>query len=169
VSALRASPRSRYFAYGSNLLSRRLIARASSARALGAAFASGHRLSLGKPGRDGSGKATLVEEPGARVWGALYAIELRDWGGLDACEPGYSRVKLTVTMANGDRIAAETYIAPESAHAQVATPEYKRFIVDGAYEHGLPAEYIIALEALPEALAKRGTPGVQSIPASTLR
>ena len=89
-------------------------------------------------------------------------------------------MKLTVAMANGDRIAAETYVAPESARAQVATPEYKRFIIDGAHEHGLPVEYIIALEALPEALvspraaanhprAQRGGPGTQSIPSRTLR
>jgi gamma-glutamylcyclotransferase (GGCT)/AIG2-like uncharacterized protein YtfP len=139
-----------YFAYGSNLLSRRMRARISSARAVGTGWVDGHRLSLGKPGRDGSGKATLIADPDARVWGALYAIDPAHWKKLDGFEPGYTRVALVVTTERGERMRASTYVAPETASDAVAFTWYKRCIVDGAREHDLPAHYVEDLLQLPE-------------------
>ena len=86
-----------YFAYGSNLLSERMRSRVASARHVCGAWVDGKRLTFGKRGRDGSGKATLVAEIGARVWGALYAIDPAHWEQLDGFEPGYERVALDVT------------------------------------------------------------------------
>jgi gamma-glutamylcyclotransferase (GGCT)/AIG2-like uncharacterized protein YtfP len=139
-----------YFAYGSNMLSRRMCARVPSARAVGTAWVDGHRLSLGKPGRDGSGKATLVADPDARVWGVLYAIDPAHWKRLDGFEPGYTRTALVVTTRSHERMRASTYVAPPTASDPVAFAWYKRFIVDGAREHGLPAEYVEDLLQLPE-------------------
>ena len=144
-----------YFAYGSNLLSQRLSARVASARAVGTAWVDGQRLSLGKRGRDGSGKATLVATPGARVWGALYSIDPAHWERLDGFEPGYARVALEVTSERRGRLLAATYIAPETASEAVAFAWYKRLIVEGAREHGLPAAYVDALLQLPERCKKR--------------
>jgi len=139
-----------YFAYGSNLLSRRMRERVSSARAVGTAWVDGHRLSLGKAGRDGSGKATLVADPDARVWGVLYAIDPAHWKRLDDFEPGYKRVALVVTTRGRERVLASTYVAPPTARDPVAFAWYKRFIVEGAREHDLPAPYVEALLELPE-------------------
>ena len=139
-----------YFAYGSNLLSRRMRARVSSARAVGTAWVDGQRLSLGKAGRDGSGKATLVADPDARVWGVLYAIDPAHWKRLDGFEPGYTRVALVVTTERRERVRASTYVAPPTAIYPVAFAWYKRFIVEGAREHDLPAPYVEALSQLPE-------------------
>jgi len=139
-----------YFAYGSNLLSRRMRARISSARAVGTAWVDGQRLSLGKAGRDGSGKATLVTDPDARVWGVLYAIDPAHWKRLDGFEPGYTRVALVVTTERRVRMQASTYVAPETASDPVAFAWYKRCIVDGAREHDLPAQYVEDLLQLPE-------------------
>jgi len=139
-----------YFAYGSNLSSKRMCARVASARRLCAAWVDGRRLTFGKRGRDGSGKATLVADPGARVWGALYAIDPAHWARLDGFEPGYARVALDVTTERRERVTAATYVAPESASDPVAFAWYKRLVVDGAREHGLPEKYIDTLLRLPE-------------------
>ena len=139
-----------YFAYGSNLLSRRMRARIPSARALGTAWVDGHRLSLGKAGRDGSGKATLVADPGARVWGVLYAIDPAHWRQLDGFEPGYTRVTLVVTTKGRERVRVSTYVAPPTASDPVPFAWYKRLIVEGAREHNLPTPYVEALLQLPE-------------------
>jgi gamma-glutamylcyclotransferase (GGCT)/AIG2-like uncharacterized protein YtfP len=139
-----------YFAYGSNLLSERMRSRVASARHVCGAWVDGKRLTFGKRGRDGSGKATLVAEIGARVWGALYAIDPAHWEQLDGFEPGYERVALDVTTERRERVTAATYIAPETASDPVAFSWYKRLLIDGAREHGLPEPYIDSLRRLPE-------------------
>ena len=138
-----------YFAYGSNLLSQRMSERVPSARPAGTAWLDDHLLSFGKRGRDGSGKATLVVEPGSRVWGALYCIDPEHWERLDGFEPGYARVAKDVVSERHGRLSATTYIAPETANEPIAFAWYKRLIVDGAREHGLPAAYVSELERLP--------------------
>jgi gamma-glutamylcyclotransferase (GGCT)/AIG2-like uncharacterized protein YtfP len=139
-----------YFAYGSNLSASRMTERVPSARIVAAARADGRRLSLGKQGRDGSGKATLIDSPEAFVWGVVYAIDPRDWRRLDRFEHGYARVSVLVTWERERHVAATTYVAPEAAPDPTAFDWYKRLIVDGAREHGLPAAYVAELERLPE-------------------
>ena len=145
-----AGDRSLYFAYGSNLSTGRMGERVPSARIVAAARVDGRRLSLGKQGRDGSGKATLVDAPGAFVWGVVYAIDPRDWRRLDRFERGYARISLLVTWEREQRVAATSYVAPETAPDPTPFGWYKRLIVDGAREHGLPAAYVAELERLPE-------------------
>jgi len=157
-----AGGRSLYFAYGSNLLSQRMTARVPSARGLCVASADGFRLCFGKPGRDGSGKATLVASTGSRAWGVVYTIDPEHWARLDTCKPGYQRVDVRVTCASREQLAAETYLAPETAADPVPFAWYKRCLIEGAREHGLPATYIEELEQLPE----RPDPGPVSRAAS---
>ena len=147
-----ATGRALYFAYGSNLLSERLRGRVASARAVCAAWLDGHRLTCGKLGRDGTGKATLVKDASARVWGAVYSIAATDWEALDRFEPGYARVALAVMTARRESLLATTYLAPVTAADPVPLASYKQLIVAGAREHGLPAEYIAWLRRLPERL-----------------
>ena len=138
-----------YFAYGSNLSANRMAERVPSARVVAAARADGRRLSLGKRGRDGSGKATLIVAADSLVWGVVYAIDPRDWRRLDRFERGYARISVFVVLEREQRVAATTYIAPETAPDPTAFGWYKRLIVDGAREHGLPAAYVAELERLP--------------------
>jgi len=142
--------RSLYFAYGSNLCASRMSERVPSARFVTIARADGRRLSLGKRGRDGSGKATLIEAPGCFVWGVVYAIDPHDWRRLDRFERGYARTSLLVAWEREEHVAATTYVAPETAPDPTAFGWYKRLIVDGAREHGLPDAYVAELERLPE-------------------
>ena len=145
-----ATDRALYFAYGSNLLSERMRSRVASARAVCAAWVDGHRLCCGKLGRDGTGKATLVKDDSARVWGALYSVAVTDWQVLDGFEPGYARITLAVTTVRRESLLATAYLAPVTADAPVPLASYKQIIVAGAREHGLPAEYIASLLSLPE-------------------
>ena len=129
-----------YFAYGSNLSLSRMTARVPSARPRGTAALPGYRLTLDKRSRDGSGKANLRPEAESRVFGALYVIDALHWPDLDACEPGYERLEVQVRMADRWH-AAWTYLSRDLTEDPVPYDWYKRLIVEGAAEHGLPAEW----------------------------
>ncbi len=138
-----------YFAYGSNLVLTRMRERVASARVLTTGQIAGYRLALDKRGADGSGKANLVHDPGSVVWGVVYCIDAADWAGLDAHEPGYARIDVEVATPLR-RLAAKTYRARVLTDEPVAFDWYKRLIVEGAREHGLPPEWLETLAALPE-------------------
>jgi gamma-glutamylcyclotransferase (GGCT)/AIG2-like uncharacterized protein YtfP len=139
-----------YFAYGSNLKLEQMRARVPSARVFGKARLRNRRLSLDKRGVDGSGKANLHEDGRACVWGVLYSFDPADWEVLDRYEPGYARVAVEVVTEEGEAVSAETYVARRLTRDPVAFDWYKRRLVEGAREHGLPADYVAALEGLPE-------------------
>jgi gamma-glutamylcyclotransferase len=81
----------KYFAYGSNMLTSRLVARCNSARAIGAAYIDGHQLSFSNQSIDGSGKGHLVAEPGRRAWSVVFEIDSSQKAALDEFEgTGYS-------------------------------------------------------------------------------
>lgn len=139
-----------YFAYGSNLLTSRMQGRVPSARACGPARLRAHRLTTDKRGRDGTGKANLRREAGQFVWGVLWSLDSEHWAQLDAVEGDYRRIAVRVENAAGERIQAETYISEHLTADSVVAPAYKRCMVDGAREHGLPDDWVRLLEALPE-------------------
>ena len=138
-----------YFSYGSNLSLSRMRDRVASAVAVGRARLPGHRLTTDKRGRDGSGKANLRQDPAAAVWGVVYRFLAEHWPALDACERGYARVEVEVALESGERLRVETYVSSLLAPDPVPLAWYKRLILDGAREHGLPAAYLEMLEALP--------------------
>ncbi len=133
-----------YFAYGSNLLSERMQGRVPSARRLRTACLAGYSIATDKAGRDGTAKANLRRDVEARVWGVVWKIDPTEWPLLDACEGGYRRVRVTL-----DRDTAFTYVSERRTQDPVLATAYKRYLVDGAREHGLPAAWIALLEALP--------------------
>jgi gamma-glutamylcyclotransferase (GGCT)/AIG2-like uncharacterized protein YtfP len=138
-----------YFAYGSNLKLERMRARVPSARVLGRGQLRNRRLSLDKRGRDGSGKANIPREAGACVWGVLYAIDPAHWEDLDRYEDGYARMAVEVVTDEGEATTADTYVARSLTRQAVAFDWYKELVVEGAREHGLPSDYVAALEQLP--------------------
>ena len=107
-----------YFAYGSNMLTERLCAdkRCVSARALGVAYADGHKLEFSKLSKDGSGKGALVRSEGARAYGVLFEIDDGDLRALDREEGrgyGYERKEdFVVRFADtAELVTAKTYLA----------------------------------------------------------
>ncbi len=161
-----------YFAYGSNMSSARLSSRVASARAQGVVHLRGWCLAFDKPGRDGTGKANLVREPGALVWGVAYTLDPAEWEILDGFEPGYRRFPVRCERAGGGPLPAVTYRFERSERAardegrgrsergRAAPPpgpsaEYLGHLVAGAQEHGLPADYRSRLEGLLDAIGPR--------------
>lgn len=164
-----------YFAYGSNMLTRRLTARTPSAVPLGAAFVEGYRLTFDKVSRDGSGKCDIVANgvPADRVWGVLYRISSTDAAALDEAEGrgrGYS--KREVQAVTGTAIlSAVAYFATEIDPSLRPYHWYKALVMAGAIEHALPAAYVAGISdvlsvqdpdagrrASNEALLKDGSP-----------
>lgn len=141
-----------YFAYGSNLLSRRMLARAPSAQRIGVATLPDHALRWHKVSRDGSGKCDIVAAPGARVQGVLYEIAALDRASLDAAQglgTGYREVQLDVQTAAGPRRAL-SYQATNIDSFTKPYAWYKALVLAGAREQALDPDYIRVLEAAPD-------------------
>ena len=140
------------FAFGSNMCSARFRDYGVTPEGEGrAAKLPGYRLAFNKPSRDGSGKATLLPEQDAWVWGVLYTIADADLETLDRGEgPGYARLPLTVRLADCSTTTAWVYLASRPSNDPSLRPYtwYKEFLVAGAREHDLPAEYIANLERI---------------------
>lgn len=149
----------KYFAYGSNLLTRRLRdpARAPSAVALGTASAPGFVMRFHKIGTDGSGKCTLIPtgDDADAVYGVLYEFADSDLAGLDREEGvhlgGYSRQFIPLRLPDGSTIEAMTYIADDRFIDPACIPFdwYLDLVVAGATEHRLPPACVRQLEQTP--------------------
>jgi len=143
-----------YFAYGSNMCTGRLRQRVRSASQPFVARLAGHTLRFHKRSTDGSGKAdafsTGVETD--CVWGVVFEIDEAEKPLLDVAEgagKGYHEEAVTVTDAEGGRHPVFVYIADASHIDANRRPYswYKRFVVEGAHQHGLPRDYLVVLEA----------------------
>jgi gamma-glutamylcyclotransferase len=139
-----------YFAYGSNMLSRRLRERVPSAVRRGIGYICGHRLVFDKQSADGSGKCdaetTLVPED--RVFGVVYEIDPSQKGQLDRAE-GVGR---GYAQKNAEVISDEATLRAITYHATHKDPSlrpyhwYKQYVLAGARENSLPPEYIKLIE-----------------------
>lgn len=140
-----------YFAYGSNMLTRRLQARTPSARPVGRATLPGHELRWHKVSKDGSGKCDIVSAAGgAMVHGVLFEIALSEKTALDTAEGlgwGYKQIQLEVQTDNG-AVQALSYQATNIDHGTLPYDWYKALVVAGAREHKLAADYVRALEVV---------------------
>ena len=143
-----------YFAYGSNMSSRRLAARVSGARALSSATLEGHELRFHKRGQDGSGKCDIHEtdREDARVFGALFALPFAAKATLDRIEglgAGYEEKVVSITDAAGGEIQALTYYATDIKDALQPFCWYRHHVLAGAQEFQLPENYIRAIVEVP--------------------
>ncbi|MBD8524829.1 gamma-glutamylcyclotransferase family protein [Pseudomarimonas arenosa] len=144
-----------YFAYGSNMLSRRLQApdRAPSALALAVASLPGHRLRFDKRGQDGSGKCdaefSAVEQD--CVHGVVYQIDPAHWPALDRAEGlgrGYRRAMVEVRSAT-QSLQCLTYLATDKHPDLLPFDWYKALVLAGAEQHDLPLDYRRWLHEVP--------------------
>jgi len=108
-----------YFAYGSNMLTRRLRNRTPSAVAIGTGFVEGHRLTFDKVSTDGSGKCNIAptNDPADRVYGVLFSIEIREAPNLDEAEGlgrGYRKSSVQVVRPTGVQVAVAYFAATQT-------------------------------------------------------
>lgn len=137
-----------YFAYGSNMTTARLRARADSARPVGAARLEGFAWRCDKRSLDGTAKANLAREDGSETWGVLYEIDTADLEALDRSEGGYERIAVVVRVGDHTTRAAYTYLSQRLCDPDVAAADwYLGLVLAGAREHGLPEAWIRAIEA----------------------
>jgi len=106
----------------------------------------GYDLCFDKRSIDGSGKANIVpsKNTDSEIWGVIYEIRDTDLDKLDQGEKGYYRSNIVVLTKDGSTVKAWAYIAQENFITKGLKPYmwYKRFLVEGAREHGLPEDYI---------------------------
>ena len=141
------------FAFGSNMSRPRLRARTPSARFVTIGELKGHVLCWHKRSRDGSGKCDVVATGGGNdgVWGVLFEIHRSEKTHLDRAEDlhrGYTEATIEIITTRG-RIAAHTYQATDIDGSLRPFDWYKAFVVSGARQHGLPADYVRGLEQVP--------------------
>ncbi len=151
----------KYFAYGSNMLTRRLTdsSRAPSAVAYGIAKAPGFVVRFHKVGADGSGKCTLVTtaDEAAAAFGVLYEVAETDAESLDRAEGvhvgGYVRHTVRLRLSAAHMVNAMTYVAGEQHLDASCVPFdwYRDLVVAGAIEHALPPRYVERLARVPAA------------------
>jgi len=145
-------PTFHYFAYGSNLLSARLMERTPSARVIGPAVLDRHELRWHMSAADGSGKCDVVpvDEAESQVLGVVYEVALSEKPHLDAAETlgvGYAEREATVQV-EGRPLSIWLYYALEIDAGSVPYDWYKALVLGGAKEHALEPGYIRMLEAV---------------------
>ncbi|MTI62437.1 gamma-glutamylcyclotransferase family protein [Methylophaga sp.] len=141
-----------YFAYGSNMSSRRLQARVPSAEVYARAVLQGHQLRFHKHSLvDDSAKCDAYQtgNPDDLTRGVLFLFDAEEQAELDMCEgEGYKVVQVEVETEDGQRLEALTYLAVLLEPGLSPYPWYKRHVLEGAREHMLPAEYIAWIESV---------------------
>ncbi len=133
-----------YFAYGSNMYSKRLKSRVPSAAKVAAVSLPDYKLCFDKRGTDGSGKGNIRKTNNSTVHGIIYEIKAEEKVALDRIEgAGYEDVSLQIPVGS-ELIKVFTYIAKENHIDHSLNPYtwYKNLVIAGAKEHNLPQEYI---------------------------
>lgn len=145
-----------YFAYGSNMCTRRLRQRVPSARPLCSARLAGHQLCFHKRSTaDGSGKGDAQATNRAEdiVWGIVFKIKADEAGRLDEAEglgKGYEKKTVSVVDTTGQPHDCYMYVASDTHKNSDLRPYswYLRFVLEGARQHNLPSYYITMIEAV---------------------
>lgn len=137
-----------YFAYGSNMSFRRLTApeRAPSATKVAVGYVVGRRLVFHKLSRDKSGKCDCEPTGDAadRVYGVLYRVRSIERHALDVAEGmnyGYRQDIVEVLTEQGTYDVL-TYVAMDTRTGLPVYEWYRRHVLIGAVENGLPYDYI---------------------------
>lgn len=129
-----------YFAYGSNMLTKRLQKRCPGAVSKERAHADDWIVEFSKPSIDCSGKATLSPKNGHRTPGMLFEIPDAEVCCLDKSEGvgyGYERInKFYVRLAESGKIVpVATYLATRVNPALKPYDWYLALVTAGAREH----------------------------------
>ena len=138
-----------YFAYGSNMSTPRLRYRVPGCRFEFVARLPNYKLCFHKRSKDGSAKcnAFRTAEPTDAVIGVVYEIPTNEKPALDRAEglgAGYHEEIVPVLSPEGEKVTVHAYIADASFIDDILQPYswYKNFVLAGAEEHRLPAEYV---------------------------
>jgi len=141
-----------YAAYGSNLDPAQMLLRCPHSPQRGTGWLEGWRLTFGGEdiGWDGA-LATVVEDPGSRVFVVLYDVsegdekQLDKWDGVTLGY--YRRAKVRVETLDGD-VLAWLYVL-NFYEGGLPSARSIGILADSAERAGAPADYVATLRALP--------------------
>lgn len=141
-----------YAAYGSNLDSSRMLERAPHSPRCGTGWLNGWRLTFGgeELGWQGS-LATIVEQPDAQVYVALYDITPSDEALLDEWEGAalgyYRKLRVRVHTLDGQE-TAWVYVL-DAYEGGLPSAHYLGEIAEAAQAAGAPDDYVAELRSRP--------------------
>ena len=142
-----------YFGYGSNMLLKKLRSRCPSVDVIGVCRTKGYTLKFHKVSTDESGKGDMAEaKSGAdELYGIAFSIDKSDGSNLDRAEGyghGYDKKEIDVeALEDGKVLRVWVYYATEIDSELKPYCWYKKQVVQGARENGLPEDYIKKIEA----------------------
>lgn len=135
-----------YFAYGSNLSRTQMQRRCPSAELVGTAVLPGHRIAFTHHSRRwAGGVADVVIDPGAEVWGLLYALQPEDLDALDHYEghpDRYSRHRTTVETQGGPVDDVWVYTVVDKLEHVPPTQAYLAPILEAADTFAFPVSHL---------------------------
>jgi len=130
-----------YFAYGSNLSHKQMLARCPDSQPRCRAILPHHRrVFAGWSAKWQGGVAAIKPSQGETVKGAVYAISEADLRSLDKREgypTVYDRVNVVVTREDGERLEAITYVKHEWSEETQPSQEYLEVIQQGYEDWGI--------------------------------
>ena len=132
------------------MLTERLVARCSTAKAIGTAFVYDYCIEFSKVSIDGSGKATIQSRKHNKQYGVLFEISYSQKEALDRVEGlgvGYEQLALNkvINCSNGVTYSAYSYQAIKLNSELKPFDWYLALVIAGAEQHGLPSDYIATL------------------------
>ncbi len=141
------------FAYGSNLAIRYVHDECPSARTVMHAALPNYSIAFRRYSTNMKGGiSTIIETPGGLVHGALYAIKRAEIEAMDELENVneglYRRETFRVLGADQAWHSADLYRVARPGGPFPPSPVYLGLMIEGAIEHGLPADYVEGLRAL---------------------
>ncbi|XP_041975487.1 gamma-glutamylcyclotransferase-like [Aricia agestis] len=153
-----------YFAYGSNLLKRRIRINNPTAEFMGIGKLNGHQLNFIKYSDHWRGSsATIIPTESSYVWGAIWRLHDKDMTSLDWQEGvkdnWYFPKTVDVITSDGNTVPCRTYqqtINPPLRKPNEDIPPERRpsityleCILNGAKECNLPKDYVAELKKIP--------------------
>ena len=142
-----------YFAYGSNMLFKRLNDRIT-ARKIGKAKLPNHKLTFYKRSNDNSGKCDIYDTRDSNdyVLGIIYEINKNEQEKLNRIEGkgnGYELKEIEVINENNEIIRTISYFATNIDENLKPYCWYKKHVLEGAKENHLEDDYIKTIEKIP--------------------
>ena len=141
-----------YAAYGSNLDPAQMKQRCPHSPAAGAGWLEGWRLTFGGEDLGWEGAlATIVEDPGSRVYVGLYDVTpldervLDEWEGADTGL--YRKVRVRVESLEGEQLAW-VYLL-DGFEGGLPSARYLGVLSDAAEKAGAPDDYVTELRNRP--------------------
>nr|XP_045624284.1 gamma-glutamylcyclotransferase-like [Procambarus clarkii]XP_045624285.1 gamma-glutamylcyclotransferase-like [Procambarus clarkii] len=143
-----------YFAYGSNLLKKRIHINNPSAEMRSVGKLKDYRLDFNHFSHRWQGAvATIIEDPGNYLYGVLWEIGNEDMAKLDMQEGVhkgiYKVLEVDVETPSGESVKARCYqLAVPFEEDRKPSLTYMEVITQGARENRLPEDYIKFLESI---------------------